>query len=88
VLDDEIAFIHACCAYAKLVSEEFCRRLANDVLELTDEVWLIGQTTGLGYLRPRPAVPSFRKDPLKPRQARESLRTDAEGSTKGARKMT
>ena len=54
----------------------------------TDEVCLIGQPTGIGDLRPRLAVPSFREDSLKSRQARKSLRTDAKSSIEGTRKMT
>lgn len=70
MLDYEVGLIHSFSAHAKLVREEFCRRLANDVLELPDEVCLIGQATGIGDLRPRLAVPSFREDFVEPRQAR------------------
>src|SRR6185503_15115879 len=62
--------------------------LADEVLELPDEMCLIGQATGVGDLRPRPAVPSFCEDLLKPRQARKSLRADAKSSIEDTRKMT
>jgi hypothetical protein len=87
VLDYEVGSARLCCAKAKPVREEFCRRLASYVLELPDEVCLIGQTTGMGNLCPRPAIPSFREDFLKPRQARKSLRTDAISGIEGTRKM-
>ena len=87
-LDYEVGFFYPYCAGAKLVSEEIFRRLANDVLEFADEVSLIGQATGLGDLRPRPAGPSFREDFLKARQACKSLWTDAKSSIEGTRKMT
>ena len=87
-LDYEVGFFYPHCAGAKLVNEEIFRRLANDVLEFADEVSLIGQATGLGDLRPRPAGPSFREDFLKARQACKSLWTDAKSSIEGTRKMT
>jgi hypothetical protein len=41
-LDYEVGLIHSFRAHAKLVREEFCRRLANDVSELPHEVCLQG----------------------------------------------
>ncbi len=84
VLDDEISFVHSLRADVELVREEVYRRLANDILEFLDEVWLIGQTTGVSDFRPRSAFPAFREDFLKAREPRKSLRTDFESGIEGA----
>ncbi len=87
VLNDEIGLIHSCRARAQLVREEFCWGLTHDVLEFLDQVGLIGQSTGQGDLRPRQAVASCREHFLKPRQAGESLRTDAKKCIEDTRDM-
>ena len=52
MLDDDIRFARSSRADLKLVRAKICRRFPHDIVELADEVSLIGQATGVSGLCP------------------------------------